>query len=232
MNMKSLFCGALAVMAVCASIAAVFTLAPESVAVAGNIGLSDFARATATDLAGLMIGVGMTTLARDTYRDYELGEENQVPAVASDIIYEGSAVGDNASGYGRPLVAADQFLGFCIEKCDNSAGSAGDKNIRVKTKGRISLTVSGVAITDVGKAVYASDDNAFTLTESTNSYIGRIVRYVGTDTCIVEFDVSRGGLANQTHVASAVVSTGSDSGTFNGTFSPTVTGTQAPFIRS
>jgi len=57
----------------------------------------------------------MATLAVDTPRDYETGVEavyNHVPVIADDIIYAGAAVGDNASGYARPLQAGDPFLGF------------------------------------------------------------------------------------------------------------------------
>ena len=35
----------------------------------------------------------MTTLAADTPRDMELGDRNEFPVIASDIIYEGAAVG-------------------------------------------------------------------------------------------------------------------------------------------
>lgn len=137
----------------------------------------------------------MTTLATDAIRSFEIPDRNDLPVIATDIIYEGAAVGDNGSGYARPLQAGDPFRGFALGKADNSVGAAGDINVHLITRGRVQLTVSGVAITDVGKAVYASDDNAFTLTSSTNTYIGRVVRYVGSNTCIVEFDAARGGLA-------------------------------------
>lgn len=135
----------------------------------------------------------MTTLAANTPRAYELGDENDLPVIASDIIYEGAAVGDNASGYARPLVAGDPFRGFALAKADNSAGSAGDINVKVRRRGDVQLTISGVAITDVGKDVFASDDNAFTLTQSTNTRIGKVKRYVTTNTAIVEFEESAGG---------------------------------------
>ena len=73
----------------------------------------------------------MTTLAVNKPRVYELGDINEFPVIASDIIYEGAAVGDNGSGYARPLVAGDPFRGFAERNADNSAGNAGTINVRV-----------------------------------------------------------------------------------------------------
>lgn len=134
----------------------------------------------------------MTTLAVDTPRDYQLGELEEYPVIASDIIYEGAAVGENGSGFARPLVAADPFLGFATKNADNSTGSAGDKLVQVKTKGRIKLAISGLAITANDRpAVYASDDNTFTLTPTSNSKIGWVSRWISTGVAIVEFEAVR-----------------------------------------
>ncbi len=131
----------------------------------------------------------MATLAADQTRDYVLGDLNDIGVVASDIIYEGAAVGENGSGYARPLVAGDPFLGFNIRKVDNSAGAAGDKNARVKARGRIVLDVVGAAsVADVNTAVYASDDATFTLTVGSNTAIGKIARWVSGTKCDVEFE--------------------------------------------
>ena len=93
------------------------------------------------------------------------GDTQEYPVIAADIIYEGSAVGENGSGYARPLVAADPFLGFCVEEVENSAGAAGAKDVKVLTRGKTRLPIAGLAITANDRpAVYASDDNTFTLT--------------------------------------------------------------------
>lgn len=131
----------------------------------------------------------MTTLAADTPRDYQLGEHEEYPVIAADIIYEGAAVGENGSGYARPLVAGDPFLGFALEHADNSAGSAGDTRVRVLTKGRAVLDIAALAITTNDRpAVYASDDNTFTLTAGSNSFIGTVSRWEATGRAVVEFD--------------------------------------------
>lgn len=135
----------------------------------------------------------MTTLAVDKPRTYELGDLNEFPVIASDIIYEGAAVGDNGSGYARPLAAGDPFRGFAIEKVDNSTGAAGDKRVKVKKWGEAVLPITSLAITDVGKAVYASDDDTFTLTAGSNSHIGFVSRWIATGSGVVAFAV-RGGV--------------------------------------
>lgn len=133
----------------------------------------------------------MTTLAADLLRDYQLGEIEEYPVIAADIIYMGAAVGENGSGYSRPLVAGDVFQGFAMENVDNAAGSAGDKRVKCRTRGRVVLPISSIAITANDRpAVYASDDNAFTLTAGANSLIGYVSRWVSTGYAVVEFDAA------------------------------------------
>lgn len=170
----------------------------------------------------------MATLATDTPRAYSLAEFEDYPVIASDIIYEGAAVGDNGSGYARPLQAGDPFRGFATQQCDNSSGSAGDKRVRTRTKGRIQLSITSLAITDVGKDVYASDDNTFTLTQSTNTRIGHVVQYVSSGVGIIEFcnqqsDIveltdNAGGTANDALVAVGATNSGDVSATINNNF--------------
>lgn len=132
----------------------------------------------------------MATLTDDSIRTYELGDRNAMPVIASDIIYEGAAVGDNGSGYARPLVAGDPFCGFAVERADNSSGSAGDINVKVIERGYIKASVTGVTgVGDKNSLVYMSDDNTFTLTSTSNSHVGWISRHVSGTTAIVRFDV-------------------------------------------
>lgn len=131
----------------------------------------------------------MTTRANDLARPFELGDMSEYPVVATDIIYEGSAVGENGSGYARPLVALDRFLGFADRKADNSTGAAGDITVRVKTRGCVQLPIAAIGITANDRPlVYASDDDTFTLTSTGNSPIGNVLRWVSTGIAIVEFD--------------------------------------------
>jgi hypothetical protein len=140
----------------------------------------------------------MTTLAKDAARVYFQGDFHDFPVIAADVIYGGAAVGDDGNGYARPLQAGDPFRGFADYKVDNSDGAAGAKVVRTRTRGRIKLAISALAITDVGKDVYASDDDTFTLTQSTNTHVGHVVAWLETGYGIVEFAATSGVAAELT----------------------------------
>lgn len=128
----------------------------------------------------------MAQLTANATRDYQLGDMEDLPVDASTTIYSGSAVGLN-SGNARQLQAADPFGGFAVEKADNSAGAAGDINVRVKARGKIVLTVAGTPA--INSAVYASDGATFTTVSTSNTKIGFIKSASGSD-WVVEFDTT------------------------------------------
>jgi hypothetical protein len=133
----------------------------------------------------------MTTLAVDAIRTMEIGDIEQYPVIASDIIYQHAAVGlVDATGHARPLSGGDRFVGFAEMRVDNSAGAAAAKDVRVVSKGKISLSVSGAVITDVGAAVFATDDDTFVFSPVGASFVGRVDRFVSAGVVIVKFDVN------------------------------------------
>lgn len=135
----------------------------------------------------------MTTLARDKPRTYGAVSKipGAIPSIASDITYEGAAVGESsATGTGRPLVAGDAFRGFAFRQCDNSAGAASDKKIDLVVKGLVDLPITSVAITDTDATVYASDDDTFTLSSTGNTAIGKVAEIVATGTARVAFEAA------------------------------------------
>jgi len=162
----------------------------------------------------------MTTLATNTPRVLVGGDVNEFPVIASDIIYEGAAVGIvDASGHARPLNAADKFAGFAIEKADNSAGAAAAINCRVWRKGCAKLAVSGAVITDIDQPVYATDDDTFVFLPTGAVFIGFVRRFVSAGVVEVEFDVSNyvdpyKGKIRQTLAAATLTTDAQDSGKF------------------
>lgn len=131
----------------------------------------------------------MTTLAANKPRTYEGGERNEFPVIASDIIYEGAAVGlVDASGHARPLTSADRFIGFAEATVDNSAGAAAAARVIVVECGTVVLPISGVVITDVGQPVYATDDDTFSLNPAGGVFVGFVYRFISTDLAAVDFD--------------------------------------------
>ena len=134
----------------------------------------------------------MTTLSENARRSVSSGgNRNHLPAIGSDIIYEGAAVGlVAATGYARPLVGGDRFGGFATSKCDNSTGSAGDKEVETYRRGTATLSVSGAVITDVGQPVYATDDDTFVFLPVGGTFVGYVSRFVSSGVVEVEFDVN------------------------------------------
>ena len=88
-------------------------------------------------------------------------------------------------------MAGDTFLGFAIEKVDNSAGAAGALTVRCKQRGYVQLPVTSLALTanDLAK-VYASDDDTFTGASTGNSLIGYTARWISTGVGVVYFDTA------------------------------------------
>lgn len=141
----------------------------------------------------------MATLAVDKPRDYSsVGDVPplplDIPVIASDIIYQGAAVGESSSaGTARPLAAGDTFLGFATAQADNSAGAAAAIKVNVRQQGYVWLSVTnGDNIDDLGITVYASDDDTFTSASTGNTAIGKLVAYDSTRThkCLVFFQAA------------------------------------------
>jgi hypothetical protein len=161
----------------------------------------------------------MAQLAANLARTYELGDFCDLGVKEAAVIYEGSAVG-LTSGYARQLTAGDIFAGFAHVGVPVAPAADGGELVRVRRFGLIVLTIASVAVTDIGKAVYASDGNTFTLTASTNSHIGRVVRVVGTNTALVAFDADTAGLGAITALTDSSGGTAADTiAAIGGTYS-------------
>ena len=131
----------------------------------------------------------MTQLNTDTNRVFETpADSNAIPAAASAKIYQGALVSKTSAGYGRALKAGDIAVGFAKDSVDNTNGIDGEKICELKAKGKVSLFISGITLADMGRKVYASDDNTFTLTEAGNSAVGKLIRFEKSDYGIVAFD--------------------------------------------
>lgn len=106
-------------------------------------------------------------------------------------VYRGGFVGLNASGYARPLTAGDRLLGLAYEEADNSTGSNGDDTVRVFTVGDFDHALSGAAVTDIGRPVFASNDAALTFTANGNTYVGMVRDVPSSGQIILRLDSDR-----------------------------------------
>ena len=128
--------------------------------------------------------------ARDDQR--QDGKLISVPMAAVKI-YKGALVTFNSSGYADVADASEPLAGVAFETVDNSAGSAGDKNVRVYRDGVFEFTAAGLTQADMGKQVQVvGDDNTVILnaTGAGKVQIGRIVRVNSATSCLVQLDVT------------------------------------------
>lgn len=111
-----------------------------------------------------------TTIAREAKR--KDGEIISYPMAAVKIP-KGALVNINTAGYATNSsdTASETFAGVAYETVDNSAGSAGDLEIRVQTSGTFVFTDGGAngAQTDVGVAFKIVDNQTVTDAATTNN---------------------------------------------------------------
>lgn len=114
-------------------------------------------------------------LSADQPRNYARRGDEADAAAQVDVAYAGGALTYDSNGDVGPLLTSENFAGFAVKQTDNSAGSAGDKTVRYLSEGLIELSVVGLNdAADLAAAVYATDDNTFTLTASGALQIGKV----------------------------------------------------------
>jgi hypothetical protein len=101
----------------------------------------------------------------------------------AEKIPEGALVMVNAAGYAVNATdtAGGVVVGIADETVDNSAGSVGDKSIKVRRSGVFNFVFGGTAtIADVNTLVYVVDNQTVDLVGVTTNdvLVGRIVEFV------------------------------------------------------
>ncbi len=105
----------------------------------------------------------------DHFVDQEI---RRYPLAAGAEVFKGGFVGLNSAKYARALAAGDKCVGLAYEAVDNGDGADGERCVRVYTQGDFLMPLAGAGRTDIGKAVYASDDATLTFTATGNSLVG------------------------------------------------------------
>ena len=137
---------------------------------------------------------------------------------AVDIVYRGSLVTIDSTGYLQPLLneANEAFAGVASEKVDNSAGAAGDKSCQVYTEGVFYFAGTGFAQTDVGTLAFGTDDQTVSLTPS-NVCVGRIVEFVSSTEIGVDITGFAHGGSNYMYISGMVIQSTAASTTYETT---------------
>jgi hypothetical protein len=130
----------------------------------------------------------MTALTVDTDRATSGGTLRRLPLEASANPFLGSVLSFAADGYVHELVAGEPFAGICSKGIQTGPTADGDVNVEaVAGRFQAILYISGAALTDIGKRVYATDDNTFAFTQAAAStYIGKVIGLEASGYAIVE----------------------------------------------
>ncbi len=118
----------------------------------------------------------MADLTAPRHDERQTGDLVHVKQAAVKI-YHGALVTFNPAGYADVADASEPLAGVAMETVDNSAGSAGDKLIRVHRCGIFTFGGSGFTAADAGKEVFVSDDQTVVVggTGAGRIPVGRIV---------------------------------------------------------
>lgn len=139
----------------------------------------------------------MTVLAADRETARKEGGLKSFPC-GVDVIYKGGLVGINPAGYAMAMPVAASAIGYVLagvayEKVDNSAGSAGDKNVRVYTQGVFLFTATSITQAMVGQMMYLVDDNIFDDVAGAEQVpVGVLVEYVSETSGWIQIDRATG----------------------------------------
>jgi len=119
----------------------------------------------------------MTALAKDRNTPSRAGDVIVHGIAASTLIYAGSIVCVNATGYAVPgsTSTALKAVGRAEEQVDNSAGANGDVTVEI-SKGIFNFANAGdVDITDLEANVYINDDQTVSSVSTGKSVAGKCV---------------------------------------------------------
>lgn len=129
----------------------------------------------------------MTTLSAARTRAITHNHTNAFPILTTSRIWAGAAVGlVRATGKARALQAGDTFVGFAQSSVNHIHGEQRDTVVTVLDCGQTLLAITGALETDVGKDVYATDDDTFTLSSSGGSFVGVAKLFVSAGKLLVE----------------------------------------------
>ncbi len=138
----------------------------------------------------------MTNMTQNVTRPVKGGQEHQKYGMVgytdrgsgseAYTAYKGAVMIMDVSdidGYVQPhqsgitSATGDVFVGVANEKISvtSSDTAQGDKEIIVLSKGVVGWPIGSITVTDIGAAMYASDDTAVTTTSSNNQWIGTLV---------------------------------------------------------
>lgn len=101
--------------------------------------------------------------------------------MAAVKVYKGAILTFNSAGYADVADASETFAGIAMETVDNSAGSAGDKTVKVVREGIVTVGKSSAVQADCGLNAFVTDDSTVHTTSAAGlTPIGVVVGLVSS----------------------------------------------------
>jgi hypothetical protein len=134
----------------------------------------------------------MTALVQDAQRVEQQGKLIEMPVEAAAVIYKNAILSILPNGNVAPqdsATAGTVFAGIAYEAADYPAGK---EVVRVITEGAFEFDGAGFVQADLGKEVYASNDNDVTIAPAANEdSIGRLVKVISATKVLVKLKLSQ-----------------------------------------
>lgn len=127
-------------------------------------------------------------LTANAQRVEKEGRLIEFPVKTGVKIYKGALVKIAADGYLAPQAAevGAVHAGVAYEYCDATGLASGVEKCRVETGRAFYMNGSGFTVADIGKDVFASDDNTISTTQGSNQLlVGKIIEFVSATEVLV-----------------------------------------------
>lgn len=149
-------------------------------------------------------------------------ERRSTETLAAETTFYGAAlVGVDTSGYFCKGDDTQSWVLAGVVRADQGnpvipAGTAGAQalELEIMRPKYIELTIASIAVTDVGKTVYASDDQTGVLTPASLTYgnvVGQVVKKVATNIALVELAYDGVAANKRLHAQRRMAATGAQS---------------------
>lgn len=130
----------------------------------------------------------MTALTEATARSGKEGELLSFKVSANTKIFRGALLKINSGGFVAPAAAeaGALFIGVSRESVDTTGLTNGEMSVLVDLRSAFYAAASGIAVSDLGKKAYASDDNTVQASAGTNlQKVGKIIEIISATRVLV-----------------------------------------------
>jgi hypothetical protein len=134
----------------------------------------------------------MTALTANFNRTEKVGRLQSYPIFAGAKVYKNALLMVRPDGYVAPAaaLAGAVYVGMAYEEALIPTAS-GDVSLRVERKNAIEIAIGAATQADLGKEVYASDDNTVSTTQGANEVaVGVIIEVISATKVLVAQNTS------------------------------------------